>query len=91
MNISASYQEMFPNNYANNYMYTIFKIIYTTMPYKTHARNLLRFIYIQRPESFGEKDTKLAAVNAKTKIFSRFIYTDPLIYSREEYYSPEKY
>lgn len=90
-NISAAHQELYPNNYANNYMYTIFKIIYMTLPYKRHAKNLLRFIYIQRPESFEEKDTKLAAVNAKTNIFSTFLYTDPHVYDNEEFYNPELY
>lgn len=89
MNISAVFQQLYSGHYANNYMYTIFKIIYMTMPYKKHARHLLRFIYIQQADSFGDKDTKLAAVNEKMNIFGTFIYTHPQIYDKEEFYLPE--
>lgn len=88
-NISAVSQQLFPGQYSNCYMYTIFKIIYMNMPQKRHARELLRYIFIQQPTSFDEKDKKLEAINARIKAFDPFIYTDPNIYGDEKFYHPE--
>lgn len=86
MNISSTFQQQNPAKYSNNYMYTLFKEIYILFPYRAHARQLLRFIYIQKPASFPEKDRKLKLVNDEANIFNRFIYTSDNIYGEEKFY-----
>ncbi|MAR56922.1 MAG: hypothetical protein CMM93_07040 [Rickettsiales bacterium] len=89
MNISAEFQQQFPNSYSNNYMYTIFKIIYHVFPYDHNARELLKFIYIQKPDSLRSKDEKLKNVNLKIKEFESFQYTPEDVYNLESMYCPE--
>lgn len=89
MKVSSLFQQKFPDNYGNNYMYTIFKIIYSLLPYNSNARNLLRFIYIQKPASFPKKDKKLLEINEELNLLRGFEITPDDIYTRECIYLPE--
>lgn len=86
MSISSTFHRLNPNKYGNNYMYTIFKIIHLMMPYNPDARNLLRFIFIQKTCSFPGKDHKLKEVNDEINIFPQFKFTPEDIYGREDFY-----
>lgn len=91
MAIARKFRSQNPNKYGNNYMYTVFKIIHLMMPYNDDARELLRFIFIQKPCSFKEKDEKLKRVNDIIEIFPVFKYTPEDVYGREDFYQKEAY
>ena len=85
MAISAAFQAIHPRKYGNNYMYTIFKILHLNMS-NTESKQLLRFIFIQKPDSFLGKDQKLKLVNDQIQVFKEFRYTPDDIYGREDFY-----
>ena len=74
------------NKYNNNYQFTIHRIIYMLLHDVEDARQLLRFIYIQRPLSFEHKDKKLRKVNERIKCFRYFWDTPTDIYINNCYY-----
>jgi hypothetical protein len=74
------------NKYNNNYQFTIHRIIYMLLHDVDDARQLLRFIYIQRPLSFEYKDKKLRKVNERIKCFRYFWDTPTDIYINNCYY-----
>jgi len=86
MDISATFQQLYPNKYAINYAFNIFKTLYILMPNSQKIKEFLRFIFIQKPESFDDKDKKLKNVNDKIHVFEPFIYTPHDIYENEKYY-----
>lgn len=90
LRVSAIFQQMFPGKYGNNYMYTAFKLIYSLFPHSKNARNLLRFIYIQKPMSFEKKDTKLIKVNQVLQLPKPIQITPPNVYNIKSIYMPEE-
>lgn len=78
------------NKYNNNYQFTIHRIIYMLLHDVEDARQLLRFIYIQRPLSFEHKDKKLRKVNERIKCFRHFWDTPTDIYINNCYYEIRK-
>lgn len=74
------------NKYNNNYQFTIHRIIYMMLGDVKEAKELLRFIYIQRPSSFEHKDKKLRKVNDRIKCFKHFWDTPADIYINNRYY-----
>ena len=86
MNISAVFQQLNPGKYAINYAFNIFRTLYMKMPESIRAKELMRFIYIQKANSFPDKDKKLKEVNDRIKVFDPFIYTPSDIYYNKKYY-----
>lgn len=75
------------SKYNNNYKFLIFRILFMKLFHKKYIRNLLRFIYIQDPSSFLNKDEKLREVNEKLECFKVFYYTPKQIYINNKYYT----
>jgi len=75
------------SKYNNNYSFTIHRILYMKLGYKNYILDLLKFIYIQSPSSFGNKDKKLRKVDNKIKCFAQFYDTPIDIYINDRYYS----
>lgn len=75
------------SKYNNNYLFTIHRILFMKLYHKEYIRsNLLRFIYIQNPSSFGNKDKKLRKVDREIKCFTTFYDTPMDIYIEDKYY-----
>jgi hypothetical protein len=74
------------NKYNNNYQFTIHRIIYMLLHHVKEAKELLRFVYIQRPASFEHKDKKLRKVNDRIHCFEYFWDTPMDIYINDRYY-----
>jgi hypothetical protein len=75
------------SKYNNNYLFTIHRILFMKLYHKEYIRsNLLRFIYIQNPSSFKNKDKKLRKVDSEIRCFDRFYDTPVDIYIEDKYY-----
>ena len=86
MTISATFQQMNPGKYAINYPYIIFRTLFMLMHDSPRVKELLKFIYIQKENSFRSKDRKLQEVNSRVKIFKPFLITPLDIYHNGMYY-----
>jgi hypothetical protein len=91
--ITAEHQNMMANKsveytrkYNINYLYLIHRILYMKLLHKQYIVELLRFIFIQKPTSFSDKDKKLKKVNDRINCFDKFFYTPENIYVNNKYY-----
>lgn len=84
--ISSMFQQLYPKYYSNNYQYTIHRILYILFYDREHVMKLLRFIYLQKPNSFKTKDDKLKNINDHLHCFKDFIYLPQDVYTNINYY-----
>lgn len=86
LKISSVFQQLFPNNYSNNYQYTFHRILSLIYYRREHIMQLLRFIYLQKSSSFESKDEKLKKVNEHAKCFQNFYPLPSNIYTEISHY-----
>jgi hypothetical protein len=82
----TSHKMLDTRKYNINYLYIIHRILYMKLRAKPYVITLLRFIYIQKPSSFSDKDKKLFKVNNRISCFENFYYTPENIYVNNKYY-----
>lgn len=86
LEIASEFQQLYPTFYSSSYQYTIHRILHMLFPKSTGIRTLLRFIYLQKPTSFGTKDERLNNINNNIKCFQFFAYLPSDIYINIRHY-----
>jgi len=83
--ITNASNELFPSRYKMNYAYTTHRIIDLGLDNNRRIREILKLIYIQKYESYHDKDIKLKQICDYTKCF-KHRFTPEDIYTNRNYY-----